>query len=393
MGRLSLLVFLVVVVPVTVFWFGQGMTAPGETLDRFKDQVASLGGGLPEPTVTPKPEPEPDPERDPEPDTPKPAPDPERPKPDPEPDPIPTPKDPEALFAAGRFAPAAEAFTGKDARKRGLALLGQAFLEAFPPDTPRGEYLVVKTQFGDEYDGFATTSGDMVKLTTFAGKSQTVPNKAISSRRPLTLDAARDRVAQRARDESRSDKAKGSRVFALIQESCRADRPDGVAVLLARALELDQDEPYFLSSVRNRVPSERQGALYRAFLDCELPQMEAIETASTTPTTTPPKINGTRPKPPPVEATSKNPKVAALMTKARPMRVAGLRQYRAIVRKGVRNAGLAAVNEAITSLQGALDLYEKAVLIEESDAIYGMLRPLSRYVFQLRFWKQQLEGR
>ncbi len=410
MTRILLLLLLVVVIPGAVYWATNGMDDAGATVEHFASGLSDLRGAQPvRPATKPKADPpktDDDPSKDdPSKDDDQPtnkdgdpkSPDqtpPERHDQDPE-DADPKKTDPDKLFARGEFDAAATAYTGRDARRRGLSLLGGAFLKAFPEQTPRGEYYVITTNFGDTYEGFLRDSVGLTKLTGFNGKSQTVPENAIRSRRPLTLAQARERVLERARALVENKKTTGARVFAHIQEACRANRPDAVAVLLEPALALDEQKPYFLSSVRQRVPSSHQGALYRAFLDCELPALEDTDTVSNTTKRVSPlkKIGeGTRKKPV-KEPKTTNAKVLALLRKAAPLKTDGIAEYRAIVRKGVDNSTVREVSSAISKLQKALDLYEKAVILEDSDEIYAILRPLSRYTFQLRFWKQQLEGR
>ena len=45
---------------------------------------------------------------------------------------------------------------------------------------------------------------------------------------------------------------------------------------------------------------------------------------------------------------------------------------------------------AIRSYEKALELYEKALLREDSDTIFALVQGCSKKLFQLRFWKEQV---
>jgi tetratricopeptide (TPR) repeat protein len=374
-ARAALFLLLVVAVPAAVFWAGNGFSFAA-----LPGQLRELGGTAPTPPAPPPEEPPPPKEE------PKPPPSP----PPPEEPPAPPPAaDPEALFQAGRFREAAAAFVGIDERRRAIALLGDAFQGAFPPLQTRAPYWVLRTRTGEVYEGFGENEGGRLRVVDAAGKSFSFPDSAISEQRELSPEEARDRIARQASEGLKAD-ATGPHVFALIQAACAAGRPDAAAPLLERALELDEKTPYFLSTVRGRVPAGRQKEMYVAFATAQAPAVMAEETTVRVPV----RLGGRKGGAPPAEAPQiKNPKVRTLMEEAAPHRKRGEQLYRQIVLKGADASALGDVNEAIAALDRALALYEKAVEIEESDALYAVMQSASRLNFHLRFWRQQLEGR
>ncbi len=374
MARLSLFLLLVVAVPAGIYWAGNGGSfAP------LGEEWKELLGTRPE--RAPTPETEPEPVREPEP-----AP------PPPQAPPPPLAEDPgkkaERLFREGRFGEAALAFSGVDEHRRALALLGEAFVQAFPESLPNGPYLVLRTRTGEVYEGFGERAGGRVTVVDAAGKSFAFPASSLSDEQELSREDARRRIALQALN---STDVAGPRIFALIQAACAAGRPDAAAPLLGPALEADEKEPYFLSTVRARVPSARQGAMYRAFATAQAPAVMASDEPVVK---VPARLGGSRvPVPAPESGGSKNPKVRDLMEQAAPHRKRGEKLYKQIVLKGADASTLDDVNEAIAAFDKALLLYDKAVAIEESDSLYAVMQSASRLNFHLRFWKQQLEGR
>jgi tetratricopeptide (TPR) repeat protein len=373
-ARFSLFLLLVVLVPLGVYWAGNA-----GSFERLPEEMRELRGTRPEPVPTPAPEKAP--EKPPEPEKPSPPP----PKP---PDPPPVRVDAEKLFREGKFREAAAAFLGVDERKRSLALLGEAFALAFPEGLPDRPYLLLRTRTGEVDEGFGEKAGGRVTVVDAAGKSFAFPESALSEERELPREQVKERIAKQARD---STDIAGPRIFALIQAACAAGRPDAAATLLEPALEADEKEPYFLSTVRARVPSERQKDMYRAFATAQAPAVMA-EPDEPAPVVKQP-VRPNRPKPAPDAPASGNPKVRALMEEAAPHRKQGEKLYREIVIKGADASTADAVNEALREFDKALALYEKAVEIEESDGLYAILQSSSRLRFHLAFWKQQLEGR
>jgi tetratricopeptide (TPR) repeat protein len=273
-----------------------------------------------------------------------------------------------------------------DERRRALALLGEAFVQAFPESLPRGPYLVLQTRTGEVYEGFGEKAGGRVTVVDAAGKSFSFPESALSAEQEFSREDARNRIAAQAMN---STDVAGPRIFALIQAACAAGRPDAAATLLEPALEADEKEPYFLSAVRGRVPAERQKEMYRAFATAQAPAVMASDEPIVK---VPPRLGGGR-VPAATNGGSKNPKVRELMEEAAPHRKRGEKLYKEIVLRGADASTLPAVNEAITAFDKALALYEKAVALEESDMLYAVLQSSSRLRFHLAFWKQQLEGR
>lgn len=371
MARASLFLLLVLVVPAGVYWAGNGGSfAP------LGEEWKELRGTRPEPAPTP--------ELPPQPEEPPPPP-PRAPPPPPAEDPR---KNAERLFREGRFGEAAKALHGIDEHRRALALLGAAFVQAFPENLPRGPYVLVRTRTGEKYEGFGEREGGRLTVVDAAGRSFSFPESALSEQQELSREEARERIARQALD---STDVAGPRIFALIQAACAAGRPDAAAPLLGPALEADEKDPYFLSAVRGRVPSERQKGMYLAFATAQAPAVMANDEAVVK---VPPRLGGGRaPVPAPESGGSRDPKVRALMEEALPHRKRGEKLYKQIVLKGADASTIGDVNEAIAAFDKALALYEKAVLIEESDLLYGVLQSSSRLNFHLRFWKQQLEGR
>jgi tetratricopeptide (TPR) repeat protein len=280
-----------------------------------------------------------------------------------------------------------------DERRRALALLGDTFVHAFPENLPSAPYVLVRTITGERYEGFGETEGGRLRIVDAAGRSFSFPESAIAERRDLSREEARERIAREALD---STDVAGPRIFALIQAACSAGRPEAAASLLEPALQADEKEAYFLSSVRGRVPAAWQKDMYRAFATAQAPAVMAEDEPVVR---VPARLGGAGRDVPPAqgtaveEALSKNPKVRALMEEAAPHRKRGEKLYKEIVLKGADLSTKDAVNDAIAAFDKALALYEKAVEIEESDALYAVMQRSSRLNFNLRFWRQQLEGR
>lgn len=372
MARASLFLLLVVAVPAGVYWAGNG-----RSFERLPGELSDLRGR------PPAPEPEPVREAEPEPEV-------ETPPPPAPPTPVPTEnprKKAERLFLEGRFGEAAAAFQGIDERRRSLALLGDAFVQAFPENLPKGPYVLVRTRTGERYEGFGERGGGRLTVVDAAGASFSFPESALSEEQELTREQARERIAKQALD---STDVLGPRIFALIQAACTAGRPDAAAPLLEPALAADEKEPFFLSAVRGRVSPGRQKGMYLAFATAQAPAVMANDEPAVA---APPRPGTPRVPAPAADAGSKNPKVRALMEEALPHRKRGEKLYKQIVLKGADATTLNDVNEAIAAFDKALALYEKAVLLEESDSLYALLQSSSRLRFNLAFWKQQLEGR
>jgi hypothetical protein len=377
-GRALLFLLLVVAVPLAVYWAGNG-----GTLAPLSGQIRELRG--PERTPTPAPAPERPVEPEPKPPEPGPV------KPPPPAPPAPAPaEDPrgkaQRLFREGRFAEAARAYDGVDERRRTIALLGEAFTRAFPESLPREPYVILQTVTGERYEGFGETEGGRLRIVDAAGRSFSFPDSAISARQEISRDEARDRIAREALN---STEVNGPRIFALIQAACAVGRPDAAAPLLEPALEADEKEPYFLSSVRGRVPAAWQKDMYRAFATAQAP---AVMAADEPVVRVPARLGGGRNVVPSEGSPAKDPKVRLLMEEAAPHRKRGEKLYKEIVLKGADASTRDLVDEAIREFDKALALYEKAVAIEESDALYAVMQSTSRLRFHVAFWKQQLNG-
>ena len=298
------------------------------------------------------------------------------------------------LFAEGDFDGAAIAYAGLDEAQRTLARLGDAFRKAFPENLPDLPYAIVTTATGSEFEGFADERGGLLKLTDAAGKSMSFPNNAIASREDLSTKRARERIARQVAEEGAAPGLTGPRVFALMQAASRAGRPDVMAPLLSKALELDEKEPYFLSTVKSRVAQEHQAELYRSFAAAQAPQIIADEPAPTI-LDTPRRLGegapstGREPEGPKI----KNPKVMELLKEAAGPRKEAEALYKKLVLAGIDNAEVADVSEAIRLFDQALAKYEKAMELEDSSAVAALAIKTSKLRFTLAFMKQQLEGR
>ena len=295
------------------------------------------------------------------------------------------------LFNEGAFEDAAIAFAGVDERQRALAQLGAAFTEAFPANLPKQRYLVIKTNSGDEFEGFAQETEDRITLTEATGKSSAFPQSAVRFGREVPRPEVPERVGRAAMNEGLLESTTGPRLFALIQAACSMGRPAAVASLLPRVLELDEAKPFFLSTVRRRVSAEHQKDVYLAFATCQTPTVMGRESPLVrTPSALGSRKNGT--------LADRAPKVdrkeaRKLLEKAAPSRKAGEKLYKKIVLAGLDKASVEDVEAAIAHFDAAIALYEKAMEVEDSPAVYALLRKCSKINFNLRFWKQQLDAR
>ena len=64
-----------------------------------------------------------------------------------------------------------------------------------------------------------------------------------------------------------------------------------------------------------------------------------------------------------------------------------------LVLAGGSDASLDDIDGAIRLLDEATRIYDKAMLIEDSDAVNAALRRCAKLLFSLRFWKQTKEAR
>ena len=404
MSRIILLVFLVFLLPAAIYWGGHRFEPAHESVGRFTGEFRELWGIRPEPTPTtpprekpPKPEPE-------EPTDPEPEP-PTEPEPEPEPTPPPPPEDPlvEAgrLFSAGRFEEAEHAYTNRDELYAALSSLGAAFAAAFPPSVPSLPYLKVRTVTGERYEGFASESGGLVTLRQPGGRQESLPRNVIAQRTTLEREQALDAIAESVRTEGSKPSVTGTRLFALVQQAFAAGRPAAAAPLLEELLRIDEKDPFILSSVRNRVDVEHQARLYRAFAACQVPSVSFAEEEPETPeqpavARTPHSLKGTkrfdgwggR-----TRSKVRSEKARALIKQASPLRKQGHDLYRRLYATPLAEVDLNEIDEAVGLLEQAATLYEQAMMIEDADEIAALLQHCSKLCYQLRFWKQQAEGR
>ncbi|MHC4817802.1 MAG: hypothetical protein ACYTF8_07085 [Planctomycetota bacterium] len=401
MGRFGLFVFLVVVIPVGVYWASHDFS----DLGNLPGEIRALRGRRPTPETEPRPEPEPEPEPEPVPKPePKPEPDltakqkPPEPEPTPTKPPTPPPKEPtetpqaraERLYKEGQFEDASIAYAGVDERQRALAQLGAAFVEAFPSNVPKHRYLVIKTNSGDEFEGFAQETEERITLTEATGKTNAFPQSAIRHGREVPRQEVPERIRSAVVNEGLAEHTSGPRLFALIQAACTMGQPSAVAPLLPRVLEVDETKPFFLSSVRRRVATPHQKDVYLAFATCQTPTVMSRESPLVrTPSALGNRKNGTLGERAPKV---KRKEARALLEEAAPSRKAGETLYKKIVLAGDK-ASVEDVEKAIAHFDDAIALYEKVMEIEDSATVYALLRKCSKLNFNLRFWKDQLSPR
>ncbi len=395
MQRVSIFFFLTLIVPSAIYWASHGFESPGRGLKRFAREVHALAGARPAPAPSKPTEPESKPQKKTEEQekTEKT----EKPKPK-----VEVKKDPgvsrieqaQSHFDAGRFREAADAFGGLDERMQALAGLGAALARAFPANLPGGPYYVVTTNSGVEHEGFATERSDMLRLVIPGAPPLPLPTNVISSKRKLDRPKAIERLARRVTAEGTSPKLKGPRLFVLLRRALRMDRPDVAAPLLERVLELDEAKPFFLSAVRNKVAPEYQEDLYRAIGRCAVVEDDGPD-HDTVSTHAPKKLgDGTvARKPRRSKTTIRSKDALALVKKAAPHRTEGAKLHKQTVQAGLAGASLVSINKAVREFEKAMGYYEKALEHEDSNEIHALLQYCSRRAFQLRFWREQIEGK
>jgi len=396
--RIFLLIFLVFVLPAAVFWVGTGAAHPFDAAERFWYQAGQLVGSARE---EPKDDPileEPEPPTDEE----KREPAGESPVEKPEPEPKAKP-DPAALFREGKFAEAARFAT--QTRQRTLAELGAAFAAAFPP--PPEPYVVVALTSGSEHEGFALEALGEVRLMQPTGRAIGLPESMIASKRELTPAQMVERALPDIEKEATSGDTR--RLLRATAAAFRIGRPDAAAPLIGRIVGADAQS--VLQAISKDVPADVRDALFRAYRDAALAQrtdapaaVTARANAKAAPEETdePERTNPLQRKPdqPGGPGGSRSKRLAIqseaakkLMTQARPLREAGEALYQKVYAAGLDKAKPDDVEEAIRKYKSALDLYEKAIEIEDNDTIYALLTGCSKKLFQLRFWKEQVGSR
>ena len=422
MTRWFLFLLLVVAIPLGASWVANGRERPDRAAGRLLNETLALFRTRPpapptrdEPTPEPEPEPEPAPGPTPGPESP-PGPDPKEPEPAPTPPDDPLARAREA-FLAGRFAEASALFQGRDDDARALCELGSAFAAAYPAREDTRPYAVVTTRAGASFEGFLTEQPGMLTLEGFTGRSQSLPRDSLRDIRRLDLGAARERVAAQVRAAALDPDISGVRLFALVCESLAAGLPGVAAPMLDDLLLIDDREPYFLSSVRQRVPVAAQHALYRAFAACQVPHAGAEPPIRSHPgepavtiergpdANTGGEIDRTNPLVGAqttrtldgstgrgrVEIT--NERILSLMREAAPKRKRAQALYRELYAQKVTEIDTRDIDEAVSLLEDAIALYQKAQEIEDTVTVFALIQHCSRLGFQLRFLKQQADVR
>jgi len=395
--RWILFLFLVVAVPSGVYWASHDFERIGRGVARFRGELGEMRGTPPPeetedaPAAEPEPD-EPEPEPEPEPRA-EPEPEPE-PEPQPEPEPAETPHERgERAFREGRFAEAADLFSGIDPVARGLAELGAAFKRAFPKDLPDRPYGIARTGTGAEFEGFVERRGGLLKLVGPTGRTVSFQETEIHVRKTIPAERVPDHIATKVLEEGGKTKS-GPRLFALLLAACRAGRADAIGTLLPRALELDEEEPYFLSSIRHRVAPEYQNELFRAFTAAQAPHI--VEDAPIV--KVPRRLGdpGGRARPRRRvgnESDVDDSRARKLLAEAAPLRRDAMTLYRKVRLAGLDGARPRDVDRAIELFDRVLAKYEKALVIEDSDTVAALARQCSKVRFTLGFMRQQLEGR
>ncbi|MHC4957951.1 MAG: hypothetical protein ACYTGN_06205 [Planctomycetota bacterium] len=395
MQRVILFLLLTLGIPGSIYWAANGYEPAFDTLNRFLRETGSLRG-KPAPDPAPEPEPEKQPEAEDEPGADS-GPDPEETdKPDtPGTPPAEAQRTPlekgQALFDEGKFAAAAATLSGHDEEIHALALLGVALGQAMPLNIPSGTYYVVTTQGGGEFEGFGDETGGQLRLTSAGGRSMTLPLTTIQSRIKLPRAKALDRIERKIQTQATGRMVTGPRLFALIAEAFAIGRPSVVAPMLDVLLQYDEQDPFFLSSVRSRIAPEHQDEIYRAFGRCQrMADVEPEVTASRAPTAM--GNNKVRSKPK-QRSSIRSEKARKLVKQAGPHRAEGKKLHSKVFKAGLKEAKLKDVEAAISELEKAMELYEKALEIEDSNEIHALTAYCSKLAFQLRFWREQLGGK
>lgn len=398
MQRIFIFTFLVVGLPGGIYWAGGGFDSAGDTFGRFVREVHAMGGTrppseseIPDEDLRPKkPEPKKPDEKENgsgKPDTKEPT-DPKKPPTEPEESRI---EKAQQRYDAGQFDEAARLFGADHERMHAMSALGVAFAHAFSVRVPDGVYTIIND---GQFEGFATEDGNMLHLRSAGGRSLAFPKDSIRNRETLARPRALERLARQITTEGLARDLKGARLFALLQETFSLGRPDVAAPLLPRALELDEAKPFFLTSVRHRVPASFQDDLYRAFARCQVLPESGPPEAETVATQAPRNLgDGKLTKRPKRNKSSiRNAEALEFVRKAAPHRIEGKRLHKAVFLAGRDKAKLADVDKAIAELDKALDYYEKAVALEDATEIHALLRYCSKLAFQLRFWREQVAG-
>jgi hypothetical protein len=387
--RLLLLLFLALFLPAWLYWAASGFREPTETALRLRQEIAALSGERPAaaPTTPPPPAPEP-PEPPPgkeEAEKPEPPEPPEPPKPAPPPPPA-----PKELLLEGKFDESLRAATSEV--EKADAKLAIALREAFPPDVPNAPYVRIRTAGGAVYEGFAEETAGQIRILRPGGSSMAFPNSAVTDRQFLARDEALAAMENSIRMQAGEPGAAAPALFQAMEQALRIGRPSAAAPALLRILDTDLSAALFPTSVRQRVPAERQSEIHRAYIAC----MNARAPKEAAPSVRAPrKLGGDEaPRTPRIgEPSLKDPKAKELVSQAAESRRAGEALYEKIQIDGLKGAKGRDIESAIRLLEKAIDDYLKAQEIEESGAIQSAITACSRKSRNLRFWQMQVEAR
>jgi tetratricopeptide (TPR) repeat protein len=394
--RSALLLFLVVLVPMGIYWASHSFEPPEENLGRFWGEVQAL-----QPVPVPVPELELEREPTPEPE-PEPEPEPVRPAKVKAPEPTPPAVEDRTararrLFEEGNFLGSARAYREIDERGYSLARFGVALSEAFPPSLPSGPYLKVSTSAGGRFEGYAEEKDGLLRFTSATGKSFSIPVNLVTSRTEVPREEASAEAAERIRREGAAADS-GQQLFVHIQEALRIDRPDLAAPLLEQALAIDAEKPYLISTLRQRIRDDSlRGPVFRALAACMVEPEES--TLSKAPVARAPKRLGngqkrniTRPISP-NRTSIRSTEARDLVRKAGPLRAEAEKLRDRTYKAGLDGAQLDDIDRGIELLDEAMELYEKALEHGDEEEIHALLRACSRKAYQLRMWREQVAGR
>lgn len=385
--RFLLFIFLVLALPAFVFWAGNGMRPAGETWHNFSGQVGAVSQALRTSNADasrPEPEAEPEEKQDPE---------------DPEPTEGPSPEaaapaqpasteNADRSYREGRFDEAAELYARTDPERAAVARLAAVLSSAFPKQDFRGKYLRVTTLEGGKYEGFAERDGNNLRLTKPSGLSLALPEERIQSRKELTRQEAlapARALLQRGLSAGRSERRS---LLPLVQSAFAMGEVELAGQLVERALELDRQDPFLIDALSQRVPSTYRGDALRAYQA----MAGAAPAARPEPLMGKPRKLGSKP-PRPAKGLVKDAEAKRILRTARKRHGQAGKLYDKITVAGLEQAEINDVEQAIRLIEDAITLYWQVIEIEDSNAVYALVKTAARQSANLRFWKTQLGAR
>ena len=245
---------------------------------------------------------------------------------------------------------------------------------------------------GSQHEGFATESVGEVRLMQPTGSAIGLPDSMIIGKRELTREQAAERTL------SKIDKiATGGdlrQLFRATAATFRVGRPDAAGPLLKRIIGAEAQE--VLQAITKDVPAEAKDDLFRAYSEAAVARTTPAKPKVTVRTDEPKRDNPLKKGPTPRNGPRnkrlqiQDPKAKKLVADARPHREEGEKLFKKIYAGGLAKADPSDIDQAIRKYEYALELYEKAFIIEDNDAVYALLTGCSKQLFRLRFWKEQV---